>query len=176
MASDQVTLRQLVRRSVEEQSSGTVTVLSSLLAVQDSVGYIPVEALEEIALAMDTSMNEVWGVASFYPNFRFSPGPVHSLEICWGPTCHLLGAQSLLKMAMTRLGLLGEGDTEDGGISLRLNPCLGACPHGPVMNIDHQTVGHLTQKKLFHHLDLLSGSEKSQPADKDSFLGQGDSS
>jgi NADH:ubiquinone oxidoreductase subunit E len=121
-----------------------VTVLSSLLAVQDALGWIPPEALEEVAAYTGSTVNDVWGVASFYPNFRFSPPTTHTLEVCWGPTCHLLGAQALLQAFYETLALSGEGDTPDGRFSLRLNPCLGACAQGPVASLDHRVYGRLT--------------------------------
>ena len=152
-------LRQLVRQAVDEQPSATVTVLSSLLSVQDTLGYIPTEALEEIAARMGTSINDVWGVASFYPNFRFTPPARHTVEVCWGPTCHLLGAQRLLQALLAHLGLSGEGDTPDGAFSLKLNPCLGACPHGPVVSFDRRLAGHMTAPGAIQRLALSRADE-----------------
>ena len=95
-------------RAIVEQPSPTVTVLSSLLAAQDEVGYLPYEAVDEVSLRTGASVNEVWAVASFYPNFRFTPPARHSVEICWGPTCHVLGAQPILQGLVSHLGLDGE--------------------------------------------------------------------
>ena len=60
--------------------------LSSLLAAQDELGYLPDEAIEEVATFTESTINEVWGVASFYTNFRFTPPGEHVVEVCWGPT------------------------------------------------------------------------------------------
>ena len=137
-------IRERVRAAISSQKRPTVTVLSSLLAAQDELGYLPKESIEEIAAFSDTTINEVWGVASFYPNFRFSPPGEHLVEICWGPTCHLMGASDILNDVMGRLGLAGEGDTEDGRVTLKFNTCLGACSQAPVMGVDHRLVGRLT--------------------------------
>ena len=67
--------------------------LSSLLAAQDELGYLPDEAIEEVATFTESTINEVWGVASFYTNFRFTPPGEHVVEVCWGPTCHLEGGR-----------------------------------------------------------------------------------
>ena len=66
-------LRERVRQAITNQKRPTVTVLSSLLAAQDVLGYIPDEAIDEVAAYTEASINEVWGVASFYKNFRFTP-------------------------------------------------------------------------------------------------------
>ena len=71
-------LREQAREAIATQPFKTVTVLSSLLSVQDAVGWLPPEALEEVADTTGTSVNDVWGVASFYPNFRFTEPPSSS--------------------------------------------------------------------------------------------------
>ena len=62
-------------------------------------------------------------------------------EVCWGPTCHLMGAQRLLDRVHDALGLSGEGDTPDGAVTLRYNTCLGACSQAPVVSADHHLHG-----------------------------------
>ena len=136
-------LRERIRQALTSQKRPTVTVLSSLLAAQDRLGYLPDEAIEEVADRTGTSINEVWGVATFYTNFRFTPPAKHMVEVCWGPTCHLLGAPDILKRVQDDLGLDGEGDTADGRVSLKYNTCLGACSQAPVMSIDHRLRGRL---------------------------------
>ena len=81
--------RDRLLEAIRHQRRPSVTVLSSLLAAQDELRYIPEEAIKEVAALMDTTINEVWGVASFYTNFRFTPPGRHTVEVCWGPTCHL---------------------------------------------------------------------------------------
>ena len=130
--------------AIRNQPRPTVTVLSSLLAAQDELGYIPDEAIEEVAVHNGVTINEVWGVASFYTNFRFTPPGQHNVEVCWGPTCHLLGAAQILKRIMDQLDLKGEGETQDNQISFKFNTCLGACSNAPVMSINHHLIGRLT--------------------------------
>ncbi len=136
--------RERLLNAIHNQRRPTVTVLSSLLAAQDELGYIPDAAIEEVAALNDTTINEVWGVASFYTNFRFTPPGSHNVEVCWGPTCHLMGAAQILKRIMDQLGLEDEGETADNRISFKFNTCLGACSNAPVMSIDHHLIGRLT--------------------------------
>ncbi len=137
-------LKNQVSKAITSQEQGTVTVLSSLLSVQDEVGYLPQAAIEEVARFTGSTINDVWGVASFYTNFRFSPPGSHEVELCWGPTCHVLGAMPVIKAVLDSLGLEGEGDTADGRVSVRFNTCLGACSQGPVIAVDHQLTGRLS--------------------------------
>ena len=146
-------IRDQIREAISSQGSKTVTVLSSLLAAQDRLGYLPDEAMDEVAAFTDTTINDVWGVASFYTNFRFSPPGDHVVEVCWGPTCHLEGAAHIIRAVQERLGVAGEGETEDNSVTLKYNTCLGACSQAPVMSIDHRLIGRLTPESA---LDLVA--------------------
>jgi NADH-quinone oxidoreductase subunit E len=139
-------LRQRIIQAIHNQPQPTVTILSSLLAVEDELGYIPKEAVEEVAALTNSTVNDVWAVASFYPNFRFQPPCTHNVEVCWGPSCHLVGAMPVIQAVLEAVGLEEEGDTPDGEISLRYNTCLGACALAPVMSIDHHLIGRVSQE------------------------------
>ena len=157
MTSAPDALREQARSAIREQPFRTRTVLSSLLSVQDALGYLPQAAIDETALAMGASINEVWGVASFYPNFRFKPPAEHTVEVCWGPTCHVLGAQRLLQDALAQLGLENEGETPDGRVGLKLNTCLGVCAHGPAMAFDHALVGRISRERASARIAAMRG-------------------
>ena len=137
-------LERRIDRAVRGQTQPTVTILSSLLAVEDELSYIPKEAMEKVAEFTRSTINDVWAVASFYPNFRFDPPPIHRIEVCWGTTCHLVGAMAVVKAVLDTAGLEGEGDTGDRRLSVRYSTCLGACAQAPVMSVDHRLHGRLT--------------------------------
>ena len=147
VSAEPTSLRDQVRAAIASQTQRTVTVLSSLLAVEDGIGYIPPEAVEEVAESTGSTINDVWAVASFYTNFRFVPPGRHVVEVCWGPSCHLRGAHDLLNEVQMALGLSQEGDTPDGRVTLKYNTCLGACAQAPVMAVDHRTLGRVTQEQ-----------------------------
>ena len=158
MTDNSHALRERAQKALASQKQPTVTVLSSLLAVQDELGYTPVEAIEEIATFTASTINDVWGVASFYTNFRFTPPGQHQFEVCWGPTCHLLGAPKILREVQQALGVSGEGETEDMKVTLRYNTCLGACSQGPVISIDHRLIGGVTVEKVKRVVEELNGA------------------
>ena len=151
-------VRDKVNKILLSSNDATVTVLSCLLLVQDEIGYIPDEAIKEIASSLKTSVNEVWGVATFYTNFRFTPPCENSLEVCWGPTCHLKGAPDLISGVLDQLGLEEEGDARDKGISVRYNTCLGACQQAPVISVNHVLRGRVKISEISNIIDFVANS------------------
>lgn len=146
-------LRERIRRTLRSQKQRTITVLSSLLAVQHEIKYVPEVAIEETAhFIKGATINDVWSVASFYTNFRFTPPGDHTVEVCWGPSCHIKGAQHVLRAVQSELGLDREGETSDGKFTLRYNTCLGACAHAPVIAIDHVHHGRITPDSAVRHV------------------------
>ncbi|MEK7806180.1 MAG: NAD(P)H-dependent oxidoreductase subunit E [Chloroflexota bacterium] len=133
-----------ITKAVHGQTQPTVTILSSLLAVEDEFGFIPRESVAAVAAFTHSTINDVWAVASFYPNFRFDPPCQHQVELCWGTSCHLVGAMSVTESALAAAGLASEGDTPDRRLSVRFNTCLGACSQAPVISIDHHLIGRMT--------------------------------
>ena len=146
-----------IREVLESLDTKKSTVLSALLAIHDELNYLPKEAIEEVASYKDVSINDVWGVATFYTNFRISVPPTkHQVEVCWGPTCHLMGAGAVLGAVQRELDLSDEGDTADGRVCLKYNTCIGACSQAPVMMVDHKIIGKVTSEsaiKLLKELD-----------------------
>ncbi|MBK50251.1 MAG: hypothetical protein CL768_04410 [Chloroflexi bacterium] len=146
-----------IREVLESLDTKKSTVLSTLLAIHDELHYLPKEAIEEVASYKDVSINDVWGVATFYTNFRISVPPTkHQVEVCWGPTCHLMGAGAVLGAVQRELDLSDEGDTADGRVCLKYNTCIGACSQAPVMMVDHKIIGKVTSEsaiKLLKELD-----------------------
>tara|TARA_B100001123_G_scaffold146607_1_gene170031 strand:+ start:1114 stop:1584 length:471 start_codon:yes stop_codon:yes gene_type:complete len=141
---------------LRNQDHTTVTILSSLLSVQDEIGYLPKNSINVIADFMNVTTNDVWGVASYYLNFRFEPPGQHTIEICWGPSCHIRGASKLQSSVLKKLKLKNQGDTSDGKFTLKFNTCLGACPQAPLISIDHKLSGKMNSSKLLKMLDQLN--------------------
>ncbi len=159
MAVESEALRERIRKAIASQTKSNVNVLSSLHAVLDELGYVPNEAIEEVAESSGTTINTVWGVASFYTNFRFTPPGDHIVEICWGPTCHLLGATNILQGVMDDLGLSEEGETADNRLTLKYNTCLGACSQAPVISVNHRLMGRQTLESARNVVSQLKSGE-----------------
>ena len=119
--------------------------------------YIPREAVELVADFMGATINDVWAVASFYPNFQFHPPAERHVEVCWGASCHLMGSMAVVKAVLEASGLEDEGERADHRLSVRFNTCLGACSLAPVMSIDHHLIGRITPQSAAQGVSRLLG-------------------
>ena len=153
-------LEQRIEKAVRGQAQPTVTILSSLLAVEDELHYIPREAVEWVARFMGATVNDVWAVASFYPNFRFEPPAQRQVEVCWGASCHLMGAMKVVDAVLDAAGLEAEGERPDHRLSVRLNTCLGACAQAPVMSFDHHLVGRISPESAADRVSRILQGEQ----------------
>ena len=150
-------------RAILEIQTRTVTVLSSLIAIQEELGYLRPGAIPAVAELTGASVNEVYGVATFYTHFRFTPPGEHKIELCWGPSCHVLNAPHLREMAEEFVGIKGDGTTPDKKYSLRGLECAGACALAPVAKVDGKLYGQLTEEKLRQVLAGINGRKAGEP-------------
>ena len=140
-------LQKRIAEVVAHPKRKKVTVLSSLIDIQDELGYVPEESLSAVAEATGASVNDVYGVLTFYTHFRTRPPALYDVEVCWGPSCHTVGATEVMKAVQEVSGLGKDGDSPDGKWSLKRNSCVAACAHGPAMIINHRVYGDLTPDK-----------------------------
>lgn len=122
--------------------------LPILHAVQGAFGYVPEAAVPVIADALNLSRAEVYGVVTFYHDFRREPAGRHVLKMCRAEACQAMGGERLVEHAESRLGA-GCGETSaDGRVTLEPVYCLGLCATAPSAMIDGKLVGRLDEKKL----------------------------
>ena len=142
---------------LDDNKGRVVTVLSCLINVQNAVGYLPDEAIAAVAEHTRESVNEVWGVATFYTHFRFEPPGEHTIELCWGPSCQVFDSKGLMHAAEGFAGCKFDGTTDDKRYTLRGLECAGACALAPVGRLDGKLVGRLTAERLTQLLSNLNG-------------------
>jgi len=122
-----------------------ITILND---VQEKVGYLPLQIQEIIAKETGTSLNQVYGVATFYSRFAFTPTGKHKVSICLGTACYVKGAQSLVDGFENQLGIkLGE-TSADNEYTLEATRCIGACGLAPVLTADGEVHGNLTTDNI----------------------------
>lgn len=124
-----------------------------LQKAQETVGYLSKEAISEIAKFSRMSQSEVFGVASFYAQFRFTRHGQHSLKVCLGTACHVRGGRRILERVEKETGVECGGTTEDYKFSLERVACFGSCALAPVMVVDKDVYGRMTTAKV---KDVLS--------------------
>jgi NADH-quinone oxidoreductase subunit E len=115
--------------------------------VQDRVSYLSPEAVESIARHLDLSENDVFGVATFYAQFRFHPPGKHHIKVCQGTACHVRGGGLILESVTRKLGITSGETTEDGAFSLERVACFGSCALAPVVVMDEKVFGRMTSRK-----------------------------
>ncbi|WP_010479600.1 NADH-quinone oxidoreductase subunit NuoE [Thermococcus zilligii] len=119
-----------------------------LQRTQERFGYLPKEALEEIARYLGIPLSRVYGVATFYAQFRFEPLGKYVVKICHGTACHVNGSVNISQAIREELGI-GEGQTsEDGLVTLERVACLGCCSLAPVIMVNEKVFGKLTPEKV----------------------------
>ncbi|MEA2070105.1 MAG: NADH-quinone oxidoreductase subunit NuoE [Asgard group archaeon] len=130
---------------VDKSPEKLIQVLQDL---QQAFNYLPEKVLSYIAKEMDLSEHTVYGVATFYSQFKFIKPGKHTIRVCMGTACHVKGAQSLVDKVSRELGIEPGETTEDDQFSLETVFCLGCCALAPVMVIDEDVYGNMTAAKV----------------------------
>ena len=107
-----------------------------LQAFQDEFGYISEEAVARIGSHLSLPTSKVYGLATFYNQFTFSPRGMHHVVLCNGSSCHMAGAGELLNEICKLLDINDGETTRDGLFSLEVQSCIGACGQSPVMSVN----------------------------------------
>ena len=112
--------------------------LPALRFAQEERGWLPPDALREVAEVLDLTPAYCQAVASFYDMFHLEPVGRHMVEVCTNVSCALVGAQQVLEAFEDELGVKAGETTEDGGFTLRTIECAGGCGWGTVVAVDHR--------------------------------------
>jgi NADH:ubiquinone oxidoreductase subunit E len=112
--------------------------------VQRRLGFLPLEAIQQVAAHLHLSKSAVYGVATFYAGFKFQPSGRHSLRVCRGTACHVRGSDRVLGEAEKQLGIKPGETTADGSYTLETEACFGSCALAPVVVKDGKVYGRQT--------------------------------
>ncbi len=110
--------------------------IAVLQEIQERHGYLSEDALRALAGASSISENEIYGVATFYAQFRFRPPAAHTIHVCQGTACHVRGGQRLLHDLEERLSIKAGEITADYKFGLERVACVGCCALAPVVLVD----------------------------------------
>lgn len=112
-----------------------------LQAVQNAFGYLPKESLDVIGKHLGVPTAKVYGVATFYNQFRLQPVGRHTIRVCRGTACHVRGSKAILDTLSNELGVNPGETTADGQFTLETVACIGACSIAPVVTVDEDFHG-----------------------------------
>ena len=119
-----------------------------LQQAQEIYGYLPIEVQAIVAEGLGISLSEVYGVATFYSQFRLNPKGIYRISICLGTACYVKGAAKILEAVERKLGIDVGECTPDGLFSLESCRCVGACGLAPVMMINDEVFGRMTPEQV----------------------------
>ncbi|MCL4458624.1 MAG: NAD(P)H-dependent oxidoreductase subunit E [Chloroflexi bacterium] len=122
--------------------------LPILHEVQERYGYISDVAVETIAKHLRISPAQIYGMFTYYTDFRSKPPAKRVVTVCQGLACRIQGGLALCQQIKDDLGLEPGGITADGELELELSPCLGICTHAPVIGLNRTLVGRVTKERL----------------------------
>jgi NADH-quinone oxidoreductase subunit E len=132
--------------------------------IQDKFGYLSEEAVDALAGLMNVSPNEIYGVATFYAQFRFRPPGEHTIHVCQGTACHVRGGHQILSEVERRLKIKTGETTADGKFDLERVACLGCCALAPVVAVDGHVNARMTPRKIPTVLAMYRGEEDNEKA------------
>ena len=138
----------LLDKTLECYASVPGSLITILQKAQAIYGYLPSDVLNHIASVTGIPAAKVFGVATFYTQFRFEPVGKFLILLCQGTACHVNGSLMLEKTIYDTLGIKDGETTQDGLFTLKNVACLGCCSLSPVMMINDETYGSLTPQKV----------------------------
>jgi NADH-quinone oxidoreductase subunit E len=137
------------------------SVLPLLKKAQETEGYLSRETVRLISRKLRVSENEIYGVATFYPQFRFQPPGKHHIQVCLGNACHVGGAPNFMEAMKIEKNLGHGATTPDRKLSLEGVGCLGCCAMAPVIVVNNEVYGRMNRVTFMRLVESLDSPEKS---------------
>jgi len=146
-AEDQDNLT-LLKEQIDASPRGRGQLIPLLQTAQSALGYLPGEALDLVAAHLSITRSEVYGVASFYNQFRFSPPGRNPVKVCMGTACHVRGGEIILENFERKLEIREGETTADREFSIDRVACVGCCALAPVALVGETLHGHMAPSKV----------------------------
>ena len=144
---------------LEKYAGERGSMIPLLQGTQALYGYVPKVAIEKISEKTGLSESKIFGVTTFYSQFRLNPVGKHIIKVCHGTACHVQNSNSITSALMRELGVEDGGTTDDNVFTLESVACLGCCSLAPVMMIGEETYGKLTGDKAIKIIKELKKNE-----------------
>ena len=129
--------------------------ITILQETQDKFRYLPGAAIKEIARYLNVPEASIYGVATFYAQFKLTPLGKHVIRVCRGTACHVRGSAKVLAEMENKLGVKAGETTPDMEYTLETVACIGACALAPTTTVDDETYGKMSTKKVAEVLGEL---------------------
>ncbi len=133
---------------IEKYNGVAGSMMPILQEAQGIYGYLPIEVQKIIADKTGVSLEEIYGIVSFYSQFALNPKGEVAIAVCLGTACYVKGAQDLIDRITLRLGIKDGDTTPDGKYSLTATRCIGACGLAPVLTVNDEVYGRLKKEDI----------------------------
>ena len=130
------------------KGAGRDALIPLLQDVQEAHGYLSKEAVEEIGKHLNLRTSKIYGVATFYNQFRFHPPGKYHIQVCRGTACHVKNSLHILEAVQSALGISAGQTTRDKMFSLEVVACMGACGLSPVICVNGEFYAKVTPAKV----------------------------
>jgi len=127
---------------------GRDTLIPILQDVQEAEGFLSRDSIRAISDVLKLPMSKIYGVATFYNQFRFQPNGKFHVQVCRGTACHVKGSLQILEAVQRELGVKPGETTRDGMFSLEVVACIGACGLAPVIAINGEFFAKMTPERI----------------------------
>lgn len=148
MQSEDVGIMARATSIVDEMKKLEGPLLPILHEIQNEFGYVPREALPVIASGLNLSRADVYGVVSFYHDYRDQPAGRHVLKVCRAESCQAMGGDEMADRLRDALGVDWHGTSKDGAVTLEPVYCLGLCACSPSAMLDGEVIGRLDEERI----------------------------
>ena len=142
-----------IKKEINKYPDKKGILIPVLQDIQAKYGYVPGEAVSLIAQELSIYPIDIYGILTFYAQFRLSPRGQHSIKVCQGTACHVMGGKAILDYVASLLGVTVGETTKDGMFTLERVACLGCCGMAPVVMIDKVFYGGCTIPRVEKLLD-----------------------
>lgn len=133
---------------IEKYKNTMGKMMPILQEAQDIYGYLPIEVQKIIARETGVSLEEIYGIISFYAQFKLNPDGEVAIAVCLGTACYVKGAGELIEAIEQELNVSTGSTSPDGRYSLEATRCIGACGLAPVLTVNGEVYGRLTKKDI----------------------------
>lgn len=140
--------KQELLKAINELKDEKGALMPILQHAQGIYGYLPIEVQTVISDETGIPLEKIYGVVTFYSQFSLTPKGKYQISVCLGTACYVKGSGDIYNKLMERLGIVGGECTSDGKFSLDACRCIGACGLAPVMTINGEVYGKLTEDQI----------------------------
>jgi NADH-quinone oxidoreductase subunit E len=160
MESENSVSSQQIKTMIEKRGSEIESLIIILQDIQKELGYVPEGAVDIVAAKLGISPTKIYGVLTFYAQFRLFPPGAHSLKVCQGTACHVMGGERILRYLSDKLDVKDGGTTSDRRFSFERVACVGCCGMAPVVLVDDKAHGNSTIKSVGSFIDESKKGEE----------------